>query len=91
MATEVDIPKLNQYLHGKIGPCSFCHKTGTYSVVPTLMELREYQEGSLVVGGKASLVPLVVLTCSNCGHTVLINAVLAGLVKQNSTQDAQGV
>ena len=35
----------------------------------------------MVIGGSA-LVPVVPITCGNCGNTVLINAIVAGLVNR---------
>lgn len=87
MSTSVDLAKLNKYLAGKIHSCSFCQKSGTFSVLPNLMELREFQEGNIVIGGSSQLIPLAVLTCSNCGHTELINAIQAGLVNSSASND----
>jgi hypothetical protein len=65
---------LNQkWRPGKI--CSVCG-TGNWNVEPQLAELRFLSLAGFVVGGP--IIPLIVLTCVNCGHTVLINAVKAG-------------
>ena len=38
----------------------------------------EFNQGNLVLGGQ--LVPVVPVVCNNCGNTVLVNAILAGLI-----------
>lgn len=77
---EVDFGKLNAALSGKIRGCPLCGATNSFSAIPKIMELRQYYNGDFVVVGQSSIVPLVVLTCSNCGNTVLINAIASGLL-----------
>jgi hypothetical protein len=60
--------------------CPMC-KSGNWSVQDKVFELREYHGGSMVIGGSA-LVPVVPVTCDNCGNTILINGIIAGLVKR---------
>jgi hypothetical protein len=43
-----------------------------------LVELRPFTGGDLVLGGP--LYPMLQVICGNCAHTVLFNAVLAGIV-----------
>ena len=80
-AHSVDTNKLNQFLGDKMGPCPLCRKLHTFVLAPTLMELREFREGGLVVGD-TPIMPLAVLTCNNCGNTVLINALVTGVLKK---------
>lgn len=85
-AYKVDADKLNQALQGKLGPCPLCHELNTYVLTPTVMELREFHGGDFIIGGMP-IVPLVALTCKNCGNTVLINALVTGIVEQpNASQ-----
>ena len=42
-------------------------------------ELATYTGGRLVIGGTTSVFPLLVITCSQCGYVVLINAIVAGI------------
>jgi len=47
----------------------------------TVFELREYNKGSLVLGGKdSSLAPLIIATCQSCGHVEFFNAIKLGLI-----------
>lgn len=82
-AYEVDLDKLNLAISKKILKCPACQMSGTLSVMPTLMELREFHNGDFVIGG-APIVPLAVLTCKNCGNTLLINALTTGLISNES-------
>jgi len=87
---EFDGHELRAYLEHKWGPvsCQMCRQ-GTWVIGNSLFELREYHGGAVVFGG-APIVPIIPITCSNCGHTVLINALVAGLLKKNGGSDADG-
>ena len=43
-----------------------------------VFELREFHEKGFLIG-PGPIVPIIPVTCSNCGNTVLINAFIAGL------------
>lgn len=49
---------------------------GPWSVQDRVYQLSEFHQGSMVVGGP--LIPLVPVTCNNCGYTIVVNAILAG-------------
>ena len=55
--------------------CPMCGK-GPWSVQDKVFQLSEYHSGNLVVGGP--LIPVIPVTCNNCGHTVMVNAILSG-------------
>jgi hypothetical protein len=57
--------------------------TGNWNVSDSIFELREYNQGNLVVGG-GPIIPIIPITCDNCGNTVFVNAILAGLIEQKS-------
>lgn len=63
--------------------CPMCGK-GPWTVQDKVFQLSEYHSGSLVVGGP--LVPVIPVSCTNCGHTVLVNAIIAGAVKPDGPQ-----
>lgn len=50
-----------------------------WAVQDKVFQLNEFSSGSLVIGGP--LVPVVPVTCTNCGNTVLVNAIIAGAVQ----------
>lgn len=65
-------------------PCPMC-QSGEWSVQSKIFELREYRGGSFVVGG-VPILPVVPITCGNCGNTLLINAIKLGVLKPGQGQ-----
>ncbi len=57
--------------------CQICGDTN-WNVHPELYEMRQFNEGNMVLGGP--LIPLLVIECTNCGNTISINAIRAGIV-----------
>jgi predicted nucleic-acid-binding Zn-ribbon protein len=57
--------------------CPMCG-SGPWSVQDKVFQLTEFHDGNMVIGGP--LVPVVPVTCSNCGYTVVVNAILSGAV-----------
>jgi len=78
---KVNSEKLVAFLGEKWGgrSCPMCGK-GPWNVQPTVFQLNEFHEGSFVVGGP--LVPVIPVSCGNCGHTVLVNAIISGAMAQ---------
>lgn len=62
-------------------PCPMCGK-GPWNVQNKTFQLMEFHQGGVVIGGP--VVPIVPVACSNCGNTVLVNAILAGVVKPDA-------
>ncbi len=84
---KLDIDKLNEVMSGKISRCPLCGASSSFTAMPDIMELRQFCHGKTIFGG-VSIVPLVVLTCSECGNTVFINALQTKTIKEES--DSQG-
>jgi hypothetical protein len=63
--------------------CPMCNG-GTWNVSDRVYELREYHGGKLVVGG-SPIVPVVPVTCDNCGNTVLVNAIVSEAVEKEGS------
>lgn len=62
--------------------CPMCGSK-QWNVADKIFELREFNEGNLVLGGpNASIVPVITVTCTHCGNTVFINALTSGLLKR---------
>ncbi len=76
--------KLIVFLSEKWGtrPCPLCG-VARWNVLGKIFELREYHGGSLVVGS-SSVMPVIPVTCSNCGNTVFVSAVLSGVIAPDS-------
>jgi hypothetical protein len=68
--------------------CPMCGG-GPWTVQDKVFQLSEYHGGSLVVGGP--LVPVIPVSCSNCGHTVLVNAIIAGAVQSDGSEPTSEV
>ena len=59
-------------------PCPMC-TVGKWQVQESVYQLSEFKDGALVVGGPG--IPVIPVTCGNCGNTILINAIAAGILK----------
>lgn len=57
--------------------CPIC-KVASWGISNTLFELKSYGAGVITVGGP--LVPLAVVTCSNCGYSITFNALRIGIL-----------
>jgi len=57
--------------------CPMCGG-GPWEVQEKTFQLNEFHNGNFVVGGP--LIPIIPVTCTNCGHTVLVNAIVAGVL-----------
>lgn len=74
--TEKVIAHLKEKWRGR--PCPMC-ETGDFIVGSTVFELREFHGGAVVVGA-TPLFPVVTVMCKNCGCTLLVNAVISGVL-----------
>lgn len=59
----------------------------TWAISDVLMEIRGY-EGGYLVAGPSPLIPVVVVGCTRCGNSALLNAIEVGIVSAESSQDA---
>ena len=77
--SNYDQKKLIQHLSDKWGNkvCPMCSEN-QWGVSDRAMELREFQNGNFTVGG--NLQPVIPVNCGNCGYTILINGLIAGVV-----------
>lgn len=84
--TKIDTAALIEHLRIKWQgrPCQQCG-TGSWNVQDKAYELRQFYSGSLVTGG--AVIPVIPVICSNCGNTVLVNAIIAGAVKKDASME----
>ena len=77
---DLDYDKLLTHLNEKWknNPCPMC-QTATWSTPAKIFEIREFSGGSLVVGG-VPIIPIIPVTCQNCGNTIFINAITSNLL-----------
>jgi hypothetical protein len=73
------IQHLSMKWHGR--SCPMCN-AGTWNVQDSTYQLLEFNQGGLVLGGP--VIPVIPIVCSNCGNTLLINAITAGIVTPDS-------
>jgi hypothetical protein len=59
--------------------CPICGQSGWG--VGTVYEMREYEDGNLVLGGGSNILPAFPVTCTTCGHIYWFNAVQTGVIK----------
>lgn len=53
-----------------------------------IFELREFNGGNLVIGGKeSSIYPLIVVACPVCGNIQFFNAILMGVISSNTSKE----
>jgi len=82
MSSEKEIErKILDFINKKvpdIGACPLC-KENRWSVSDTIWEVQEFFQSGLKLGSPK--MPLISLTCANCGNTYFLNAIVAGIVK----------
>lgn len=80
MAMNDDVKaKLIRHLEDKWSDqkCPMCGHS-SWNVPSEIYEIREFYGGDIIVG-PIPIVPLLPVTCSNCGNTILINSIVAGI------------
>lgn len=84
--SEKVIKFLNEKWQGRV--CPMCG-SGPWNVQNKTFQLTEFHQGSFVIGGP--LIPVVPVSCVNCGHTVLVNAIIAEAVAPAPDQAVSAV
>ncbi len=85
-----NLDKVIKFISDKWGnsSCPMC-KNGSFEVQEKVFQLNEFKNGNLIVGGP--LIPIVPVTCKNCGNTILVNALISGAVdKEDKTGGEKG-
>lgn len=71
---------IRRYLEGRgAGSCPTCNKR-TWTYDPTVYEMREFTGGGLTIGGNTALLPVLTITCGECGTMKLVNSIAAKLL-----------
>lgn len=79
--TEEERKKINDFLEIKWKSphnCSICHKN-SWNISKEVFELRPFYGGGLKMLSPSVVAPVIIITCANCGNTIFINALIAGL------------
>lgn len=58
--------------------CPICGHTAWS--VGQILEIREFNNGNLVIGGDSQITPLSPVMCQNCGYTFFMNAIRSGAI-----------
>jgi hypothetical protein len=78
--------KLTRFVAAKWRPpfqCPYC-LTNNWNITHEVFQLTEFSGAGLVIGGP--VVPIAPVTCNNCGHTVLLNAIIAGVIEPKNEE-----
>lgn len=69
----------------KQGSCPVC-EANQWQAGEDVLQLMPFHEGSLVVGGP--VYPVLPIVCLNCGNSIFVSAVVAGIVKRPTVEPA---
>jgi hypothetical protein len=83
---KIDSRKIIQHLEQKWRGkgCTQCG-VANWQVQDSTFELREFNAGNMVLGGP--VIPVVPVICANCGNTVLINALISGVMARGPEKE----
>ena len=60
--------------------CPMCGGNN-WNIEDKIFELREFNNGNLILGGgNSSIIPLLAKTCTQCGNTQFLNALMCGAI-----------
>jgi hypothetical protein len=68
-------------------PCPMCGQ-GPWQVQDSIFQLLEFSEGGLTIGGP--VIPVIPVACTNCGNTVLVNAIVSKALVQQVPEKKEG-
>lgn len=80
--SNLDVEKFIKHLETKWGadkPCPMCGSKN-WVVSDKVYELREYHGGNIVIGG-SPIVPIIPVSCDNCGNTIMVNPLISNTLK----------
>ncbi len=83
---QFNTKKLLEHLQAKwqTTPCPMC-KARQWNIQERSFELREFHGGNMVLGG-GPIIPVVPVVCTNCGNTILINSLVAGVEEEGKSK-----
>ena len=82
--------KVISHLRTKWGarPCPMCGAQN-WNVSDTVFELRQFHGGNLVLG-QGPIIPIIPVTCVNCGNTIFINGIITGIIENEKKENQNG-
>lgn len=91
--SDEQIQKALEFIVQKTGDkpivCPVCGNT-QWNLNTLVVDMSEFNNGNFTVGSEITVMPFLTLACKNCGNTLLINAIAAGVVdSQPQAEDPQ--
>ncbi|MGF7028451.1 hypothetical protein [Sphingobacterium sp. HSC-15S19] len=79
---KINLEGVIQHLNEKWGnrPCPMCG-SNSWNVSDNVYELREFHGGDLVLGN-GPILPVIPVTCNNCGNSILVNALMSRAIER---------
>jgi hypothetical protein len=87
--TEAQTKKVIERIRAKGEPptCTVCGSQ-SWSITPYLAEVRMFHGRDFVLGGTS--IPLVPVICNTCGNTLLISAIVLGIIDRETGEAIGG-
>lgn len=81
---KIDINKVQKFIWNKWKnfQCTCCNENN-WHISDEAYELRAFRWGNMVVWW-VPIIPVVPVTCNNCGNTIFINAVVSKIIDNNN-------
>jgi hypothetical protein len=73
----------NEFLrkYHTIAMCPVCHGK-SFVMTDDIYQLTEFNGTTMNFGSGVGLFPVVAIICNTCGHTSLVNPIIAGMLKK---------
>ena len=86
--TDINVDRTLEFIKEKWkNRCPMCDHAD-WHVQNRSFELREFQSGSIVIGG-APVIPVIPITCGNCGTTIIVNAFVVGAIERENEKERE--
>tara|TARA_Y100000310_G_C20202954_1_gene587778 strand:+ start:194 stop:529 length:336 start_codon:yes stop_codon:yes gene_type:complete len=76
---------------GRMARCELCLATNWAVYGAVRLTVQNPLEQTIVIGGNGKTIPLIAITCSNCGNTKLINLGILGVIEKSGAAIANEV
>lgn len=82
------LQRLNEYRDTRKN-CPICSK-GQWILNDTIFEVREFNMGGILIGGpNSAIMPMISLSCANCGYTYFMSAIKMGIITPTPNKNTQ--
>lgn len=80
------LKKLNEFSNKSKCTCPLCGNA-KWELNDVVFEMREFNGGNLIVGKPSAIMPIVSLSCAECGNTLFFSAIKMGLINPADFDD----